>query len=207
MENEQKMDQAVEAESLSAGQAEQITAQADADSVEAPATAASTTDQPDSAGQPGVTGIPGAQPPPTGHMGPVPGWPPGYLLDPATGQPVFVGFQHQQPYQYQYMPPPGFIPVQPPPSIEQLAARQAEEQQRNAQLVQTFEQFLGGELSVTDVVKNLYLQTSREDQLWKGVLVGAAAAVLLTSGPVKNAMAKTLDELFPGLKVTDKSNE
>jgi hypothetical protein len=53
---------------------------------------------------------------------------------------------------------------------------------------------------VADVVKTLYTNTSQNDQLWKGAIVGAAAAVLLTSGPVREAMGKTLGGVFPGLK-------
>ena len=53
---------------------------------------------------------------------------------------------------------------------------------------------------MADVVKTLYTNTSQDDQLWKGAIVGAATAVLLTSTPVREAMGKTLGGVFPGLK-------
>lgn len=127
--------------------------------------------------------------------------PPGYMIDPATGQPVFVGQQFIPP---QYMQPPGVVYVQVPPqqqqpTPEQLAAQQAAVQQRYGQVVQSVEKFIDGESTVSDVVKSLYLNTSQDDQLWKGILVGAAAAVLLTSGPVREAMGKTFGAILPGL--------
>ena len=83
---------------------------------------------------------------------------------------------------------------------EQAAARQAMEQQRYGQIMQSFEQFMQGDATVSDVVKTLYTNTAQYDQLWKGVLVGAAATVLLTSKPVREAMGKTIGSVFPGLK-------
>ncbi|PIE65362.1 MAG: hypothetical protein CSA26_03295 [Desulfobacterales bacterium] len=112
--------------------------------------------------------------------------PPGYMVDPATGQVVYVGQVYQQP------------PQQPSP--EQIAAQQAAAQQRYGVVVNSVEKFIEGEATVSDVVKTLYANTSQDDQLWKGVIVGAAAAVLLTSTPVREAMGKTLGGLFPGLK-------
>ncbi|PIE72161.1 MAG: hypothetical protein CSA20_09175 [Deltaproteobacteria bacterium] len=122
--------------------------------------------------------------------------PPGYLIDPVTGQPVFVGHLYQQmPYVQ-----PNVVYVQQQPTPEQLAAQQAEAQQRYGQIMQSVEQFLGGEATVSDVVKTLYATTSQNDQLWKGFLVGAAAAVLLSNGPVREMMGKSLGCLFPGAK-------
>ncbi|PIE68467.1 MAG: hypothetical protein CSA21_07320 [Deltaproteobacteria bacterium] len=123
--------------------------------------------------------------------------PPGYLLDPATGQPVFVGHLYQQQMPYVQ---PNVVYVQQQPTPEQLAAQQAEAQQRYGQIMQSVEQFLGGEATVSDVVKTLYATTSENDQLWKGFLVGAAAAVLLSNGSVREMMGKSLGGLFPGAK-------
>ncbi|PIE68422.1 MAG: hypothetical protein CSA21_07535 [Deltaproteobacteria bacterium] len=122
--------------------------------------------------------------------------PPGYLIDPVTGQPVFVGHLYQQMPSAQ----PNVVYVQQQPTPEQLAAQQAEAQQRYGQIMQSVEQFLGGEATVSDVVKTLYATTSQNDQLWKGFLVGAAAAVLLSNGPVREMMGKSLGGLFPGAK-------
>ncbi|PIE73628.1 MAG: hypothetical protein CSA20_02140 [Deltaproteobacteria bacterium] len=120
--------------------------------------------------------------------------PPGYAMDPATGQAVFVGYPGyvQQPVYY--------APPQPTP--EQIAAQQAAAQQRYGQIVQSVENFLSGETTVSDMVKSLYATTAQEDQLWKGILVGAAAAVVLTNGPVREAMGKTFGGIFNGAKGT-----
>lgn len=133
------------------------------------------------------------QPPQSYHL------PPGYAVDPATGQVVFVGQAYQQPVQPGYVQP-GFVYVQQQPTPEQVAALQAGAQQRYGQVINSVERFLEGETSVSDVVKTLYTNTARDDQLWKGVIVGAAAVVLLTSGPVREAMGKTFGGIFPGLK-------
>ncbi len=125
--------------------------------------------------------------------------PPGYVIDPRTGQVVFVGQIYQQPGQPVY-PQPGVVYVQQQPTPEQIAAEQAAAQQRYGMIVNSVERFIEGEATVSDVVKTLYTTTSQDDQLWKGVVVGAAAAVLLTSGPIRDAMGKTLGGLFPGLK-------
>ncbi len=129
--------------------------------------------------------------------------PPGYAIDPQTGQLVYIG-QFQQPQQPYTQP--HVVYVQPQPSPEQIAAEQAAAQQRYGMIVNSVEQFLEGEASVSDVVKTLYTTTSQDDQLWKGVVVGAAAAILLTSDPVKEVMGKTLGGLFPGLKEGKKAS-
>jgi hypothetical protein len=141
--------------------------------------------------------------------------PPGYAIDPATGQIVFVGPVYQQPayqppvyqqpvyqqpvYQQPLASQPGVVYVQAE-TPEQIAARQAMEQQRYGQIMQSFEQFAQGEATISDVVKTLYTNTAQHDQLWKGALVGAAATVLLTSKPVREAMGKTFGAVFPGFK-------
>ena len=129
--------------------------------------------------------------------------PPGYGFDPTTGQVYYVGPAMQQPTQPVQpafaQPAAGYAQPQQP-SPEQIAAAQAESMQRYGQVVNSVEQFLEGEATVSDVVKTLYTNTAQDDQLWKGVLVGAAAAVLLTSEPVRKAMGQTLGSVFPGLK-------
>ncbi|PIE57039.1 MAG: hypothetical protein CSA34_01695 [Desulfobulbus propionicus] len=133
-------------------------------------------------------------PPRAEYPGQWPPLPPGYLLDPATGQPVFVGWQ--PPYTA-----PGPVYVHPPPpTAEELAAQQAAAQQRYGQIVSSVEQFINGEANVGEVVKTLYTNTAQDEQFWKGLLVGAAASVLLSSEPVRNAMGKNFGGLFPGLK-------
>ncbi len=147
--------------------------------------------------------------------------PPGYAIEPATGRIFQIG--EVPPYPTApvyapsyYQPPPASTPPQPTPEqLAEMAASQAAAQhaaqQRHGQIVQTMEQFLSGEATVSDVVKTMYLNTSQDDQLWKGAIVGAAAAVLLTSKPFRQAMGKTFGGIFPGLKeggsVTKKTNK
>nr|WP_321465108.1 hypothetical protein [uncultured Desulfobulbus sp.] len=133
--------------------------------------------------------------------------PPGYAVDPVSGQVVFVGLVYQQPIYQQPVPPPqpGVVYVQAE-TPEQAAARQALEQQRYGQIMQSFERFVQGETTVSDLVKTLYTNTAQYDQLWKGALVGAAATVLLTSKPVREAMGKTFGSVFPGLKPQQKAS-
>lgn len=136
---------------------------------------------------------PAEQPQQTYHL------PPGYAYDPATGQVFYVGPATQQPVQPAFVQPGSYAqPQQPDP--EQIAAAQAASTQRYGQVIHSVEQFIEGEATVSDVVKTLYTNTAADDQLWKGVIVGAAAAVLLTSDPVRKVMGQTLSGVFPGLK-------
>ncbi len=131
--------------------------------------------------------------------------PPGYMIDPATGQMVFTGYAAPRSAY-----PGSFYPGQPiyyyqGETPEQLAARQAEAQQRHGQIMRSFEQFVEGDATVSDVVRTLYTNTAHNEQLWKGVLVGAAAAVLLTSKPARDALGKTLSSLFAGVEDKNKT--
>lgn len=138
--------------------------------------------------------------------------PPGYAIDPVSGQVVFTGqaaptyiygsanpAQAQVYYGYaQQYPYQGETP-------EQAAARQAEAQQRHGQIVRSFEQFVEGDATVSDVVRTLYTNTADNEQLWKGVLVGAAATVLLTSKSTREALGKTFGSLFGTAKDKNKA--
>ncbi|WP_321418882.1 hypothetical protein [uncultured Desulfobacter sp.] len=118
---------------------------------------------------------------------------PNVIMDPATGQ-LYYAMPQGQPVQ----PPPQNgqyvyyttqAPPEPPPAPE---SRQPD----YAQIVKSVEEFAEGDATVADVVKTLWTETSQDDQFWKGAVVGAAAAVLLTSGPVRGAMGKTFGSLF-----------
>ncbi len=85
---------------------------------------------------------------------------------------------------------------------QQTASTQQSAQQRYGQIAQSIEQFVEGKATVADVVKNVSANIAQDENLWKGAMVGAAAAVLLTSQPVRNAMGKTIDGIFPGLRPT-----
>ncbi|MGI6657072.1 MAG: hypothetical protein ACOX5Z_09670 [Desulfobulbus sp.] len=129
--------------------------------------------------------------------------PPGYALDPATGRVVYVGAAQGQPV---YPGDAAFagqvagqgVPPQPE-TAEELEARRFAEQQRHGQIIQSVEQFVGGEATLSDVVRTVYANTAGNDQLWKGVAIGAAGAILLSSPAVREAMGKTFGALFPGL--------
>lgn len=117
---------------------------------------------------------------------------PNVIMDPATGQ------------LYYAMPPQG-QPVQPPPQNGQYAyyttqvpPEQAPEphQPDYAQIIKSVEDFAEGDASVADVVKTLWTETAQDDQFWKGAVVGAAAAALLTSETMRGAMGKTFGNLF-----------
>jgi hypothetical protein len=132
---------------------------------------------------------------------------PGYAIEPATGRIFQISAVPQYPAEPGYTPLHDEQPVlnmaSPQPTPQQtaeMAARQVAAQQRHGQIIHSVEQFLEGNATVSDVVKTLYVNTTQDDQLWKGVIVGAAAAVLLTSKPVRQAMGKTLGGVFPGLK-------
>ena len=90
------------------------------------------------------------------------------------------------------------------PTPEQIAAQQAEAAQRYGQVINSVEQFIGDEATVSDVVKTLYTTTAQDTQLWKGIIVGFAAAALLTSKPLHEVMGKTMGGLFPSLKQNNK---
>lgn len=83
---------------------------------------------------------------------------------------------------------------------QRFAADQSAAQQRYGQMIQSVEQFLEGEATVGDVVKTVGANVAQDDSLWKGALVGAAAAVLLTSTPVREAMGKSIGVIFPGMQ-------
>nr|WP_319392283.1 hypothetical protein [uncultured Desulfobacter sp.] len=115
------------------------------------------------------------------------------IMDPATGQ-LYYAMPQGQPVQPtpqngQYVYYTTQAPPEPPPAPE---PRQPD----YAQIVKSVEEFAEGDATVADVVKTLWTETSQDDQFWKGAVVGAAAAVLLTSGPVRGAMGKTFGSFF-----------
>ncbi|NQS72578.1 MAG: hypothetical protein HQQ73_10590, partial [Desulfobulbaceae bacterium] len=63
-------------------------------------------------------------------------------------------------------------------------------------IIRSVEQFVEGDATLSDVVRTVYSNTADNEQLWKGVLVGAAAAVLLTSKPAREMLNKTFGSLF-----------
>lgn len=111
------------------------------------------------------------------------------VMDPNTGQ-----------LYYTYVPP-----IMPQvsvrePTLEEIAVLQQAQAppQDYGQVMKRVEEFAEGDASVGDVLKTLYTTTAQDDQFWKGALVGAAAAVLLTSETVKGAMGRTLGTILGG---------
>jgi len=116
---------------------------------------------------------------------------PNVIMDPATGQ-LYYAMPQGQPVQ----PPPQngqYIYYTPPTPPNQAPEPQ---QPDYAQIIKSVEEFAEGDASVADVVKTLWTETSQDDQFWKGAVVGAAAAVLLTSETMRGAMGKTFGSLF-----------
>lgn len=119
---------------------------------------------------------------------------PNVIMDPATGQLYYAMPQGQpaqpQPQNGQYV----YYTTQAPP--EPAPEPEPSHQPDYARIVKSVEEFAEGDASVADVVKTLWTETAQDDQFWKGAVVGAAAAFLLTSGPVRGAMGKTFGSLF-----------
>ncbi|MCG8549717.1 MAG: hypothetical protein MI799_04860 [Desulfobacterales bacterium] len=120
---------------------------------------------------------------------------PNVIMDPATGQLYYAVPPQGQPVQPlprngQYV----YYTTQAPP--EPAPEPETPHQPDYAQIVKSVEAFTEGDASVADVVKTLWTETSQDDQFWKGAVVGAAAAFLLTSGTVRGAMGKTFGSLF-----------
>lgn len=196
--SEQKQGNRKDGEGVAERQPEQAAGAAAAAQREAAAQARAG-EGPDPGGYGRPTG--GPEEPGTGHRQ----WagqplPPGYLFDPVSGQVVFTGYVAPQPVHpgYSFQGQPLYYQGYQGETPEQIAARQAEAQQRHGQIMRSFEQFVEGDATISDVVRTLYANTAHNEQLWKGVLVGAAAAVLLTSKPARDALGKTFVNLFGG---------
>ncbi len=144
---------------------------------------------PDHAGQ--SQAAPGAQPSETGQTQGM-AQPTGLVMDPRTGQ---LYYTYAVPAGMAAQTPLGQAPYQ---AQDPAAAQQAQAPPDYARVIKSVEDFAEGDATVADVVKTLYTETSRDDQFWKGALVGAAATVLLTNKSVKNAMGKTFGGIFGG---------
>lgn len=64
------------------------------------------------------------------------------------------------------------------------------------QMIDTVGRFLNGEANVGEVVDGLFSLNFQDDQFWKGAVVGAVAALLLTSETVQSGLAKTVGTIF-----------
>jgi len=67
---------------------------------------------------------------------------------------------------------------------------------RYGQMIDTVGRFLNGEANVGEVVDGLFSLNFQDDQFWKGAVVGAVAALLLTSETVQSGLTKTVGTIF-----------
>ncbi len=70
------------------------------------------------------------------------------------------------------------------------------EEHKYGQMIDMVGKFLNGEANVGEVVNGLFSLNFQDDQFWKGALVGAAAALLLTSETVQSSLTKTVGSIF-----------
>ncbi len=64
------------------------------------------------------------------------------------------------------------------------------------QMIDMVGRFLNGEANVGEVVNGLFSLNFQDDQFWKGAVVGAVAALLLTSETVQSGLTKTVGTIF-----------
>ncbi len=143
-----------------------------------------------------------------------------YFVDQATGQ-MYYGVAPQQSQTLNPIQPPNpaqyVLYAAPQQPFQQAAAQQepvsdqgsaqAAAQPDYSQVLKSVEDFAQGNATVSDVIKDFYAQTAQDDQFWKGAIVGAAAAVLLTSDSVRQAMAATFGSLFAGMAGAETADE
>ncbi len=145
-----------------------------------------------------------------------------YFVDQATGQ-MYYGVAPQQSQMLNPIQPPNPAQYVLYAVPQQAAAQMTSPQQPTPQqgpspdqgpaqetsppdysrLLQSVEDFAQGKASVSDVIKDFYTQTAQDDQFWKGAIVGAAAAALLNSEPVRQSIGKTFASLFAGIAGAD----
>ena len=70
------------------------------------------------------------------------------------------------------------------------------EEHKYGQMIDMVGKFLNGEANVGEVVNGLFSLNFQDDQFWKGAMVGAVAALLLTSETVQSSLTKTVGSMF-----------
>ncbi len=70
------------------------------------------------------------------------------------------------------------------------------EEHKYGQMIDMVGKFLNGEANVGEVVNGLFSLNFQDDQFWKGAMVGAVAALLLTSETVQSSLTKTVGSIF-----------
>lgn len=71
------------------------------------------------------------------------------------------------------------------------------DENRFGQIADIVDRFVNGEATTGDIVKGLFSLDFRNDQFWKGAIVGAVAALVVNSDTVKQGLATTFGAVFP----------
>ncbi|MFH1114836.1 MAG: hypothetical protein V1792_13050 [Pseudomonadota bacterium] len=140
---------------------------------------AHTVHQPGSYGPP-VYGHPTGGPPPWGH--------------PVSGHHQHC--LHQQPPAYGY-----------PPHIPFSPTAGSEEGRHHGQFSEVVGKALQGRATPQDLISGLLNLDFRDDQFWKGVVVGTTAAILFNSNSVRQALAGALGGVFGTSKENAQSED
>ena len=160
-------------------------------------------------GSQGSAGMTGASGPSMGQMGPTPGYSPG------MSQPGQPGAHPGQtgPYPGAYPGPgvqgmsdmdgPAMNPQmdhsmggQGPSHMGASADHIYHDENRFGQVADMVGKFIKGEANTADVVNGLFSLNFRDDQFWKGAIVGVLTAVVLTNDTVKQGLANTFGSVF-----------
>jgi len=70
------------------------------------------------------------------------------------------------------------------------------EEHKYGQMIDMVGKFLNGEANVGEVVNGLFSLNFQDDQFWKGAVIGAVAALLLTNETVQSGLTKTVGSMF-----------
>ena len=70
------------------------------------------------------------------------------------------------------------------------------DENRFGQVADMVGKFIKGEANTADVVNGLFSLNFRDDQFWKGAIVGVLTAVVLTNDTVKQGLANTFGSVF-----------
>jgi hypothetical protein len=70
------------------------------------------------------------------------------------------------------------------------------EEHKYGQMIDMVGKFLNGEANVGEVVNGLFSLNFQDDQFWKGAVIGAVAALLLTNETVQSGLTKTVGTIF-----------
>ena len=147
-------------------------------------------------GSQGSAGMTGGSGPSMGQMGPTPGY------SPNMSQPGQPGANPGQTGPY-----PGAYPGTGAQGMSGMdgqgsghmgasASHIYHDENRFGQVADMVGKFIKGEANTADVVNGLFSLNFRDDQFWKGAIVGVLTAVVLTNDTVKQGLANTFGSVF-----------